>query len=320
MGKTTLQLIQNLFRMFKVESRWGHHTSVHVEWNIGKRCNLDCGYCPAEIHDNFSPHTDLDKMVNTIYELEKIGKPIRLSLTGGEPTVHPKINEILKCARDSLDWLSVTTNGLRSSAWYIKQPVNQWVFSLHFDNEHSRRATENVVEYSQLLDMEGIATLYQVNLMAHHEHMDEVRAAATLLEGHNIPYVCRRIRWTEAENRDWFDDLRYKAEDLNWILSKVATVKPNCTIDGKELIHANDVIKDKRNEFKGWTCNAGLESLMINWDGEVHRATCRVGGSLGNIYNGTFESPTAPITCTRTWCTCAADIPLTKVNVLVQEI
>jgi MoaA/NifB/PqqE/SkfB family radical SAM enzyme len=306
--------------MFKVESRWGHHTSVHVEWNIGKRCNLDCGYCPAEIHDNFSPHTDLDKMVNTIYELEKIGKPIRLSLTGGEPTVHPKINEILKCARDSLDWLSVTTNGLRSSAWYIKQPVNQWVFSLHFDNEHSRRATENVVEYSQLLDMEGIATLYQVNLMAHHEHMDEVRAAATLLEGHNIPYVCRRIRWTEAENRDWFDDLRYKAEDLDWILSKVATVKPNCTIDGKELIHANDVIKDKRNEFKGWTCNAGLESLMINWDGEVHRATCRVGGSLGNIYNGTFESPTAPITCTRTWCTCAADIPLTKVNVLVQEI
>ena len=320
MGKTSLQLIQNLFRMFKVESRWGHHTSVHVEWNIGKRCNLDCGYCPAEIHDNFSPHTDLDKMVNTIYELEKIGKPIRLSLTGGEPTVHPKINEILKCARDSLDWLSVTTNGLRSSAWYIKQPVNQWVFSLHFDNEHSRRATENVVEYSQLLDMEGIATLYQVNLMAHHEHMDEVRAAATLLEGHNIPYVCRRIRWTEAENRDWFDDLRYKAEDLDWILSKVATVKPNCTIDGKELIHANDVIKDKRNEFKGWTCNAGLESLMINWDGEVHRATCRVGGSLGNIYNGTFESPTAPITCTRTWCTCAADIPLTKVNVLVQEI
>ena len=298
--------------MYKVESRWGHQTSVHVEWNIGKRCNLDCGYCPAEIHDNFSPHTDLDKMVNTIYELEKIGKPIRLSLTGGEPTVHPKINEILKCARDSLDWLSVTTNGLRSSAWYIKQPVNQWVFSLHFDNEHSRRATENVVEYSQLLDMESIATLYQVNLMAHHEHMDEVRAAATLLEGHNIPYVCRRIRWTEADNREWFDDLRYQTADLDWILSKVATVKPNCIIDDNDMLHANDVIKHKLNQFKGWKCNAGLESLMINWDGDVHRATCRVGGSLGNIYNNTFEVPQEAITCSRKFCTCAADIPLTK--------
>jgi MoaA/NifB/PqqE/SkfB family radical SAM enzyme len=168
-GKTFLQLIQSLDRMFKVESRWGHHTSIHVEWNIGKRCNLDCAYCPAEIHDNFSPHTDLDVMVNTIYELEKIGKPIRLSLTGGEPTVHPKINKILECAKARLEWISVTTNGLRPAEWYIKQPVNQWVFSLHFDNEYNRRVAENIVKYTQLLDMEGMPTLFQVNLMAHHE-------------------------------------------------------------------------------------------------------------------------------------------------------
>jgi len=299
--------------MFKVESRWGHQDSIHVEWNIGKRCNLDCAYCPAEIHDNFSPHTDLDVMVNTIYELEQINKPIRLSLTGGEPTVHPKINDILECASKRLQWLSVTTNGLRHPEWYVKQPVDQWVFSLHFDNEHSMRASENVLRYTQLLDMESKDTLFQVNLMCHHEYMDDVKAAAILLEGHNIPYVCRRIRWTEADDRDWFDDMRYKEKDLEWILSKTATVKANCVVDEETKIHANDIIKHKLNQFEGWQCNAGLESLMINWDGEVHRATCRVGGSLGNIYNGTFESPVTPITCTRKWCTCVADIPLTKV-------
>ena len=299
--------------MYKVESRWGHQDSIHVEWNIGKRCNLDCAYCPAEIHDNFSPHTDLDVMVDTIYELEKIGKPIRLSLTGGEPTVHPKIEKIIECAKARLQWLSITTNALRMPEWYAKQPVDQWVFSLHFDNEHSQRAAENIVYYSQLLDMHSKDTKFQVNLMCHHEHMDKVRQAAQLLEGHNIPYVCRRIRWTEAEDRDYFDDMRYKEKDLEWILSKKSTVKANCVVDDKDLIHANDVIKHKLNAFEGWSCNAGLESLMINWDGEVHRATCRVGGSLGNIYNGTFESPTAPITCTRKWCTCVADIPLTKV-------
>jgi len=52
---------------------------------------------------------------------------------------------------------------------------------------------------------------------------------------------------------------------------------------------------------------------MINWDGDVHRATCRVGGSLGNIYDGSFEPPEEAVICTRKWCTCAADIPLTKV-------
>jgi len=254
-------------------------------------------------------------MVNAIYELEKIGKPIRLSLTGGEPTVHPKIEKIIECAKARLQWLSITTNALRMPEWYAKQPVDQWVFSLHFDNEHSQRAAENIVHYSQLLDMHSKDTKFQVNLMCHHEHMDKVRQAAQLLEGHNIPYVCRRIRWTEAEDRDYFDDMRYKEKDLEWILSKKSTVKANCVVDDKDLIHANDVIKHKLNAFEGWSCNAGLESLMVNWDGDVHRATCRVGGSLGNIYKGTFESPVAPIICTRKWCTCVADISLTKVSI-----
>jgi MoaA/NifB/PqqE/SkfB family radical SAM enzyme len=79
-------------------------------------------------------------------------------------------------------------------------------------------------------------------------------------------------------------------------------------------MHANDMIKEHLNQFKDWTCNAGIESLMINWDGDVHRATCRVGGSLGNIYEGNFTIPLTPIVCTRDTCTCAADIPLTKVK------
>jgi MoaA/NifB/PqqE/SkfB family radical SAM enzyme len=106
--------------------------------------------------------------------------------------------------------------------------------------------------------------------------------------------------------------MRYDGKDLEWIISQDATVKPNCRIDDTEVIHANDVIKLHKNNFKDWSCNAGLESLMINWDGDVHRATCRVGGSLGNIYNSTFVIPTQSIICTRDACTCAADIPLTK--------
>jgi len=298
--------------MHKIESRWGHNKSYHVEWNIGKRCNLDCAYCPAEIHDNFSPHTDLDIMVNTVYELEKLNTPVRLSLTGGEPTVHPQIIKIIECAKARLHWLSITTNALRSAEWYVKQPVDQWVFSLHFDNDHAIRAAENIVRYTQLLDMEGKSTLFQVNLMCHHEYMDNVREAATLLESHNIPYVARRIRWTNADDRDWFDDMRYKEKDLEWILSKTATVKANCVVDGETFVHANDIIKHKLNSFEGWSCAAGLESLMINWDGEVHRATCRVGGSLGNIYKGSFTQPKNTVVCTRKWCTCVADISLTK--------
>ena len=73
-------------------------------------------------------------------------------------------------------------------------------------------------------------------------------------------------------------------------------------------------VRDHKNQFKGWKCSIGLESLMINWDGEVHRATCRVGGSMGNIYQGTFVHPMKEIICDRNYCTCAADIFITKVK------
>ena len=298
--------------MYKVTSRWPHQDSVKVEWNIGKRCNLDCGYCPAEIHDNFSSHTEVKVMTDAIDALAEIGKPIRLSFTGGEPCVHPHIIDIVDHAAQRLDWINITTNGTLPHKLYTRLPVNHYVFSLHFDNEVWEKSINNVLYFSQLNETERNIP-FQVNLMAHHEYMENVKRAAILFDGHNIPYVVRRIRWTEKH--DWFDDMRYDPKDLEWIINQKATVKENCIIDDDELMHANDIIKLHKNQFEGWRCNAGLESLMINWDGDVHRATCRVGGSLGNIYNGTFEMPNESITCTRKWCTCAADIPLTKVSI-----
>jgi MoaA/NifB/PqqE/SkfB family radical SAM enzyme len=297
--------------MYKVTSRWPHQDSVKIEWNIGKRCNLDCGYCPAYIHDNSSPHTSVETFKETIDKLKQIGKPIRLSFTGGEPCVHPHIISIIDYAREHVDWINITTNGTLPHKLYSRLPVDHYVFSVHFDNDVTDKTVTEILLWSQLNEGERNIP-FQINLMAHHEHMDRVRHAATVFEGHNVPYVVRRIRWTEKH--DWFDDMKYDAKDLEWILNTDATAKENCIIDDEELMHANDIIKHHKNQFEGWKCNAGIESLMINWDGEVHRATCRVGGSLGNIYKGTFEIPSEPIICTRKFCTCAADIPLTKVS------
>jgi MoaA/NifB/PqqE/SkfB family radical SAM enzyme len=149
--------------------------------------------------------------------------------------------------------------------------------------------------------------------MAHHAHMNNVRKVVKEFQEKGIKFAVRRIRWTEGDH-NIFDDMRYDGKDLEWLLAQDATAKPNCRVDDNNVIHANDIIKLHLNKFKDWSCNAGLESLMINWDGEVHRATCRVGGSLGNIYKDTFIVPTNPVICTRDWCTCAADIPLTKIR------
>lgn len=292
--------------MFKVTSRWPHQDSIKVEWNLSKRCNYDCSYCPASIHDNTSQPTDIDILKNTVDQLMLLGKPIRLSFTGGEPTVHPQFEELVRYARHvGVSWISVTTNGTRKATWYASQQVDQYVISLHFEYDF-HRIVNTILSLKEYTNANML-----VHVMAHHDKMEDVKGMVGVLNDQNVEYAVRRIRWTEGDH-NLFDDMRYHPDDLQWIKSHEATVKGNCVIDDSQIIHANDVIKLHMNKYKGWTCNAGIESLMINWDGEVHRATCRVGDSLGNIYNDTFTAPSEPIICTRDWCTCAADIPLTK--------
>lgn len=296
----------------QVTSRWPHQGTIKVEWNLGKRCNYDCTYCPSEIHDNTSPHTPLATMQEAIDRLSAINKPIRLSFTGGEPCVHPEFEEIVKYAKyKGISWISVTTNGTRPFEFYkmLAEYVDQYVVSIHF--EYNWLRVLNTITH--LADESKVALIGQI--MAHHEHMSNVRTARGRLQQEGVPCTVRRIRWTQGDH-DLFDDMRYHPDDLAWIKSQESTVGENTVLIDDTLLpvfmHANDVIKLHYNKFKDWTCNAGLESLMINCDGEVYRATCRVGGALGNIYNGTFVSPATPVTCDRNFCTCAADIPLTK--------
>lgn len=296
--------------MFKVTSRWPHQESIKVEWNLGKRCNYDCTYCPSFIHDNVSAHTNISILKSTADQLCEIGKPVRISLTGGEPGVHPDIEELLdylKCK--NVSWVNLTTNGTRGYSWYLNNEMyfNHLVFSLHFEHDWIR-ILDTILKFYDSTERD-----FFVNIMAHHNYMINVRSVVKKFNEIGIKYAVRRIRWTEGDH-NVFDDMRYDGTDLEWLLEHEATAKANVLVDGTEIVHANDIIKLHQNNFKDWTCNAGIESLMINWDGEVHRATCRVGGGLGNIYQGTFQLPNTPITCTRDWCTCAADIPLTKIK------
>jgi MoaA/NifB/PqqE/SkfB family radical SAM enzyme len=305
--------------MFKITSAYDHRDKVKVEWNLGKRCNYDCSYCPSSIHDNTSTHTDISILKAAV---DKLPNNVRISFTGGEPTVHPNFEELVDYCINvkGIKWINVTTNGTRKSYYYFKLPVHHYVFSLHFEYDWER-VLDTIVMYACSDVEQGMRKPCMINVMAHPDKMQEVRKAVSKFDDLQIKYVIRRIRWTN-DDHNLFDDMRYDQADLDWLLSKDATVDPNTVItyvDKTERLHANDIIKLHKNQYKGWSCNAGLESLMINWDGDVHRATCRVGGSLGNIYNGTFNIPQKSVICTRDYCTCAADIPLTKLDVQAQE-
>lgn len=74
--------------------------------------------------------------------------------------------------------------------------------------------------------------------------------------------------------------------------------------------NVNDILARKENQYKGWLCWSGIESLMISANGDVFNASCRVI-KLGNIHTD-FDIPTEPITCSKITCVCAADLNTSK--------
>lgn len=79
-----------------------------------------------------------------------------------------------------------------------------------------------------------------------------------------------------------------------------------------DYLWANDIVLSEEVNFNGWQCGIGLESIDIKSNGEIYRGTCHVGGKIGHVDNDNWNLPTTFVTCTKTKCTCVADLKSTR--------
>lgn len=80
---------------------------------ITEACNLRCPTCFADSAvGHFSPLNEVEKMLDTIVENEEYADVVQFS--GGEPTIHPQLIEILEMARRKrIKAIMINTNGIR---------------------------------------------------------------------------------------------------------------------------------------------------------------------------------------------------------------
>ena len=74
-----------------------------------RRCNLDCAYCNE--YDKTSDPVPLATMLARIDKLAELGTTI-ITLSGGEPTLHPDLDAIVRRIRERGAIATVITNGL----------------------------------------------------------------------------------------------------------------------------------------------------------------------------------------------------------------
>ena len=91
-----------------------------VGWDLGRRCNYDCSYCPSHRHDNFSAHAPLGELTRNVdflfkyidlYMTHRNLKQASINFTGGEPTVNPYFIQLI-------EYLSSEYNSRYADKWY----------------------------------------------------------------------------------------------------------------------------------------------------------------------------------------------------------
>jgi hypothetical protein len=146
--------------------------------------------------------------------------------------------------------------------------------------------------------------------------LDEARALRAAMPAASITLKPLRVGF-DTELFDYTQDqLDMMSAGLPQAAAQTGTM-PRGTMtalgnDGtRRTIRATEFVVRGENRWRGYRCNAGLESLRVIGAGGITRAVCAAGGEIGRL-GGPITLPTAPILCPASVCACTADILITK--------
>ncbi len=112
-----------------------------VAWEITRSCNLNCIHCRAAAEKGPYPgELSTQKILTTLDEIEKVGKPI-IILTGGEPLLREDIFEIAKYGDKKGFRMVLATNGTLVNEKNMKKMLESGIqrISLSIDGSSAKQ-------------------------------------------------------------------------------------------------------------------------------------------------------------------------------------
>ena len=306
--------------------------TLQLTWVLNNICTNHCDYCPPSLHSGTNHNYRWEDAQLFIRQLIARYPKIHCAISGGEPTVSPFFPDLVKMFYDAGHTVGITTNGARSVEYWEKiSPLLSYAcFSYHIAYE-DERFIEKVKAASK-------HTSVAVRVMMDSRQWDR---AIKVLETCKLILTDCRVEpvkiLAEKAHRENIGD-RYTPEQLEWFKNNPGTnastwVAPESWRrapmtskffydDGTvKTDQANYIIATGQNDFRGWSCNIGLESLFVGWEGWVKKGNCHQGPQLFNL----GESPTNYILpdtaelCVQSTCSCNTDILISKVPIMDKE-
>ena len=308
---------------------------LHICWSITNLCNYDCEYCPKTNSDG-SQKWLLDKhaytLIDKIYEhyVKNLGyKRIQISFTGGEPTLWKPFLDLCKYINKKGMTVGLTSNGSRKlDYWKELAPLVDWTcFSYHPEFVDD----ENVFELVSWMHEQKNVILPAVRLMMHpdkklwdkciqfgdrlRENLDNWIIECVELQndfGEGIPNYEYNKKQQKYLKENGFEQVMNKPELVK--LPRDQHYQITVFEDGTEKqLKTNDLVNKKLVNFFLWECDIGLESIYIDYFGNIFKAGCKEGGIIGRMQEvEEIQFSTSPVICSQTWCPCGTNIMVSK--------
>ena len=243
-------------------------------------CNYTCSYC-YNIKPYKKINLDIKKLYDYIYYIRQIypKKNISLELIGGEPTLHPDLLWFCEKTKHFSNFtIKIFTNLSATIDFFEKILVNKNIIliaswhSLYVDKLNIKfidnainllKKYKNRIEVRIMYELQNTDNSINVakQLLPYVEH--SLFDLSYIFDSTNQKNDLLKYSYEQIKEFDIFHD-KYKIRSN----TKEFFIKYNN--DTYELKSFSEMFCNKSFSFKHWLCNAGKNSLFINYDGLVY--------------------------------------------------
>jgi sulfatase maturation enzyme AslB (radical SAM superfamily) len=313
---------------------------MRIEIFPGDTCNYNCRYCLPVFNEGKVRWPDLETITDRLSHVMdyyiKYGNKKRFvfQIIGGEPTLWPECGEFVKFFKDRYDvTISMSSNGSRTLRWweeYGKQ-FDHIIMSCH----HEKINVEHTIEVCDSLYDNDVWVNAMVLMDS--KYWDK---CVSIIEG----LKNSRNTWSISTSQVIYDDVSYTPDQLEFLannnkrlpdaryyyeVKKTLDESPTVTFsDGAtEKVSHNWLDLNGHNNFLGWECNIGVDTIYIDKTGTIKGSCGQVlfgNESNYNIYDKDFKDKfnpeMKPSICTQSRCNCFPEQRATKRVIPLQSL
>ena len=312
---------------------------LYITYNFTSTCNFNCTYCWPAAHDGKFRFPNLEIVCNNFSHLLRSYNKgnVRITISGGEPTLWPELGKFAKYLKENHNCrLTLNTNGSRTLRWWKEycSYFDDIQISVHnkfaeiphtievLDEIYSR---QNIMVAAQMLmdPNNWDKSVDNVNQLVSHSTPWLVKLMTLVdpLTGQIMNYTDNQLEFLKNKNQKTPpQDYIARMFETGKIVEE-SDVNAVMTFDNSlvQPFDTFEILKNKWNQFKGWSCSIGNERLGIDASGNL-AGNCGevVSDEKFNLHNKSFlknftlEKINSTSTCSKQFCDCTSDIKVTK--------